>query len=198
MIPAKSTSIKTLPERIIALDRNAFIEFSKIYGPRFFTYLRTCGLSVTDAQDLAISSVTDILLKIPNKYNPIDGKDFNSWIFKVLRNILMDWRKKQKIQIDEFADPDYFIDEEKLEDSVPQIAALHEAIEKLPPNDRDIIRLHDFDGLYTFVELSKKLHVAPNTARIRYFRAKQRLQKILLTDQRIISFLQNRGYSLKG
>jgi RNA polymerase sigma factor (sigma-70 family) len=58
------------------------------------------------------------------------------------------------------------------------IELVHRALDRLPETDRDIIQLHDFDGL-TFVEIGHVLGKPPNTVNVRYVRAIRRLREFL-------------------
>jgi RNA polymerase sigma-70 factor (ECF subfamily) len=58
------------------------------------------------------------------------------------------------------------------------VARVRQAIDDLSPADREIITMHDFEGL-TFPEIGEVLGLEVNTANVRHIRAVRRLRKLL-------------------
>lgn len=57
----------------------------------------------------------------------------------------------------------------------PQVAALRDALDRLDPLDRELVRLVHWDG-FTLAEAARLLGKRPGTVRSRYHRARQRLR----------------------
>src|SRR3954468_17271177 len=53
-----------ISEAMKAGVEDAYLRFSEHFGPKFYAQFRLRGLSPGDAEDLAISCVTDIALKV--------------------------------------------------------------------------------------------------------------------------------------
>lgn len=59
-----------------------------------------------------------------------------------------------------------------------QYTAVHRALDELPPDEQEVIRLKHFDGL-SFGEIADESQVALGTAKTRYYRAVARLRTLL-------------------
>jgi hypothetical protein len=70
------SDIESLPARMAALEDDGFREFALYFGPRFRAFFLRRGLPEMEAEDLSVSCVTDVSLKI-DKYDPHRGGHFD-------------------------------------------------------------------------------------------------------------------------
>jgi RNA polymerase sigma factor (sigma-70 family) len=159
-------------------DERAFQEFAHIFGPRLRALFIKSGLRYLDAEDLTVSCVTDIALKV-GKYRPADGGGFDAWVFTLARHSLIDWLRNHSLNkciSEELAPRVLAKDEPEL------IASVSDALAQMPENDRAVIAAKNFDGERTFAEVAAELGLLVGTARMRYHRALKRLQALLERD----------------
>lgn len=193
MLMAKplKNEIEELAARMNAADEQAFQEFSDTYGPRLRAFFASRGLRIADAEDLAVSCVSDISLRV-NKYQP-QQEGFEAWVFTLARNFLSDWRRKHPEMeplpesLAAPADP-----EEPDEGNQPVIIAVRRAVAGLSVTDQMIVRLRYFGEERSFTEIGALLGIQPGAARVRHFRALKNLEGALKQDDRIQHFLNRK------
>lgn len=181
--------IDSLAARMLALEEEAFTDFARVFGPRFRAYFIRRGLPVVDAEDLAVSCVTDIALKI-EKYKPVAGGGFEAWVFTLARRALFDWWRERRATEPLPDDLPAPLPGEPEEGELAVVEAVRDAVAQLPEADQALIELRDLGGEYTYSEISQQLGLSPQGARVRHFRALKRLKSILEKDPRIGKLLE--------
>jgi RNA polymerase sigma factor (sigma-70 family) len=175
-----------LPERMVALEDRAYQEFADHFGPRFRALFLHCGLVASDAEDLAVSCITDIALKV-GRYRRSEG-NFEAWVFLLARRALVDWWRRHRptqplledLSAEESAAPDPDL-----------LQSVREALAKLSEDDQTIICLRDFGTEHSYAEIAQRLGIQTGAARTRHLRALQRLESLLGQDARVRSFLDS-------
>jgi RNA polymerase sigma-70 factor (ECF subfamily) len=185
--------MEDLARRMVELDEPAYDEFARTFGWRFRAFFRKRGLTYTDAEDLAVSCVTDIALKV-DQYRPIEDGSFKGWVFTLAHRYLFDWWRGHRTaeSLSDTLPADFPADEEPDSDSA-HTSAVKDAMAHLSEDDQAIIRLKDMSGEQTYDEVAKALGVRAGTARVRHHRALKRLQVVLEKDERMVSYLKRRG-----
>ncbi len=178
-------------------DTNSFKFLEKKYKRIIVILIRKMIRNEDDAEDL----VQETFIKA---YNALDkfqfGYTFSSWLYKIASNTCIDFMRKKRFQTVSLDQPisqdeDHFME---IEDNTynPDInfvaderrKALMLAIEALPENYRNIIRLRHEEEM-DYSEISKELDIPLGTVKAHLFRAR----KILLTqlkNQRYL-FIEN-------
>lgn len=160
-------------------DERAFRTLYQRYGKKIYAYcLRIVGARTT-ADDVFQTVFTAVYEK---RETFIDGS-FSAWIFTIARNFSLKARKQQKYALSKSEDldeySDYLPDEsDRTGDDVFVRDALRAAIASLSEEFRETIELRYFEGL-SYDEIAEVLGIGISLAKIRVFRAKQQLQKIL-------------------
>lgn len=144
---------------------------------RIFSYI----LVRIQDEDLANDIFQDTFVKVINtlkrgKYNE-EGK-FLQWTMRIAHNLIIDHFRKQKRMptISPSGDFDIFnvlkdgslnVEASLIKDQIEQ--DLHKLIEKLPPEQMEVLKLRHFSGL-SFKEIADQTDVSINTAlgRMRY------------------------------
>jgi RNA polymerase sigma-70 factor (ECF subfamily) len=187
--------IEELATRMLYLEEEAFAEFAEIFGPRLMAFFVRRGLSVGDAEDLSVSCVTDISLKV-DKYTALREGGFTSWVFALARNALADWWRSHRPAEplpENFSSP-----VQESEDGEPVsevVVAVRQALNLLSESDRSVILLRELEGRYTYDEIAERLGIRAEAARVRHHRALKRLKAILEEDPRIVKFIsKDRGH----
>lgn len=194
MRAAKSDiDMEDLARRIRELDEDAYREFSDYFGPRFRSMFLKRGLQMADAEELAVSCITDISLNV-EQYKTVEGGSFEAWVFTLARHAYTNrWRALKEADALPENLPSPTTGEDESGPNPELISAVQEALARLSDTDRAVIETRDFGGEQTFAEVGGELSVKVGTARQRHRRALKRLQKLLEQDARIIRHLDRRG-----
>lgn len=191
-----STKAITLAEQ---MERDRIIEeaVQKERG-RLFGFIRKRVASEEDAEDL----LQDVLYQFANSYDIVEPiRQVSSWLFTVARNRITDFYRKKKtvpfssitrggsdgeeddgetrfldsLGLDPEGDPDTALLRQTVWDT------LEEALDELPPEQRDVFLWHELDGK-SFQEISEVTGLSVNTllSRKRYavLHLRERLQTI--------------------
>lgn len=123
-----------------------------------------------------------------------DVRKLRSWLWSVMQRMVLrelgkDWRhvESSDLTLDdrEPAAPSSTVDEES--DAIPmnpRVDALHAALGALSPSLRDVVRLHGLEGL-THEETARILGIEPTAVRVRWYRAKHELRRLLDGEVRV-------------
>ena len=107
------------------------------------------------------------------------GKNFGAWVSIIANHIglrmLEKEKRRQQVPLDENTDlPDEPYDERKEE----RIRSLEQAVAALPEQDRYIIEEHYY-GNVPLAEIARKLGQTENNIKVRMFRIRERLKKMI-------------------
>lgn len=128
----------------------------------------------------------DTFLKAYNALNEFKGQSkFSTWLYKIAYYRSLDYLKKNKRRVDttkidiseeyNIASMDDALD---LMDVKERAEIIKHAIQELAVDDAVLITLYYFETL-SMAEISKVMEIPPNTIKVRLFRARKRLAKIL-------------------
>ncbi len=166
-----------LASALIRLEDDALRQFAEVYGPRLRGFLLNRGLTMADAESLAVSMITDIALKIPEHYIEQQGR-FDAWVFTLVRNSLISWRRRQPPASEVVTE----MSSEPIPADLDLVDAVQAGMKKLSPVDREIISRRDLGYVESFEEIGKDLNLDPRAARMRRSRALRKLGTILEAD----------------
>ena len=179
--------IETLPVRMLALEDAAFQEFADYFGPPFRALFIRHGLPPVDAEDLAISCITDIAMRV-RKYKRVEGKSFAAWVFKIAKNAMVDWWKNAGMTREGIQGLQQLTASGSHDNECPRhevVCAVQEALFALTAQQREIIFLRDLEEERSYAEIGTVLQIPEGTARVRHKRALENLRSILVVDPRI-------------
>lgn len=173
---------KVLIDDIINGNTNAFHWITDEYKDSILYHVFRIVKNKTVAEELTNIIFTKVFENL-NLYKP--RFKFNSWLYKIATNEAIDYlrNKKHNIVTDHSIDD---IQETCYDDDNPEsvlnqkenIATLLEAVDKLKPNYRRMIKLRYFEEL-SYEEISKRVNVPIGTVKATLHRAKQSLIKII-------------------
>jgi len=171
-----------------------FQDFVRQWARKFEQHLREHGFSAGDAYELGLSCATHVLIQLKRYRGDSDG--FKAWAWRVAKNFAEDQRRKQHgvryVQIPETmaaANPPDALAETRSPRYQAAATALKEALEQLPEEDREIIRMRYLDGSASFREIGGALGLEEATVRVRHHRILFRLKELLEPDWRIQALL---------
>jgi RNA polymerase sigma factor (sigma-70 family) len=196
--------MQDLVPRLLALDEQAFEEFSDFFAPALRRFFIRKGLDPSDAEDLAVTCVADTAMKI-GKFRVCDRGTFSAWVYQIARRKFLDWnrirnrQRRVELAVEQVSDSqglsqDTASESESFALDLDTVLAVQSAMARLSDTDREIIQLRILSGDRTFEDIGSELGIQVSAARTRYHRAAKRLEEIMLQDDRLRQF-QNRRKS---
>lgn len=172
---------RILVQRIQAGDRKAFERLLDAYEARVYRLaLRFTG-NVTDAEDVT----QEIFLGVYRGLAHFRGDSaLGTWIYRVAMNHCLEFRRKRRLEcvpLEEelmLASEDWREDPEQAAGRQELAAKVEAAINCLSPVHRDVIVLHELQGL-TYQEVAAALDVPVGTVKSRLSNAFRRLRDLL-------------------
>ncbi|OVE75737.1 hypothetical protein BVX97_03580 [bacterium E08(2017)] len=167
-----------LIEKGKAGDRDAMAELLKSYEKRIYSYLCRMLSNHHDAEEVTQETFVRVIRNI-GKYRE-EGL-FKSWIFQIAYREGLKKIKKRDLPFDleelpEQEEPTAGPDEILF--SSERIGEITEAIQKLPPMEKQVVLLRAYSGM-TFKEIAQTMDTPLNTALGRMRNASIRLRKSL-------------------
>ncbi len=159
-------------------DRDAFETIIQKYHLFIFKTAYKILKSIEDAEDIT----QEVFIKLYNNLNQFEFKsDIKTYIYKITVNCSFDLLRKthtKELLIEKgkekIFDNTTSIDDELIEEEI--INDLFESIRKLPEKYREIIYLKDFESK-TYSEISQKLNITENAAKLRHRYALKKLRE---------------------
>lgn len=146
--------------------------------------LHRYAISLTRNKDQALDLVQDSVERALSKAALFDGINLRAWLSTICRRIFLNEIRKQKSRginvILDDAHPHWGAVE------ADQPIKLHyksviAALDRLPPNDQNVISLIAFDGM-RYDDAAQRLNVPTGTIRSRLYRARARLLNAVEND----------------
>jgi len=169
--------------RVLAGDNGGFEVLQKKYSRIITSLIRRMIRNEEDVRDLT----QDTFIKAYNAISSFQfGYSFSSWIYKIASNTCIDFlRKKRLSEISlnqksnsdeeyeiEIEDRAYMPDISLMTDE--KLKALREAIEKLPDNYKEIIKLRHEKEM-DYADIAEELDIPLGTVKAHLFRARKQL-----------------------
>lgn len=181
---ARNTQVQAerlLVERIQRGDRHAFEQLLDCYETRIYRLaLRYTG-TVSDAEDVTQEIFLGIYKSIANFRG---SSALSTWIYRIAMNHCLEFRRKRKLEVTPYdeeltlASQDWREDPELSADKSELSERVEEALQHLSPQHRDVIVLHELQGL-TYQEVAATLNVPVGTVKSRLSNALRRLRNLL-------------------
>jgi len=170
-------------------SREAFDQLIDRYQRRIYTFAYRLTGNPDDAADVA----ADTFVRLYSSIGSFRGdSSFVTWLYRVVTNIFLDSRKRQRnrttLSLDTVVQHDDCVVPRQIEDNSPspqqlaetrdRSAALQSAIASLPEYQRVMIVLYHVDGL-AYEEIAEALDLPIGTVKSRLNRARLALRQLL-------------------
>lgn len=171
-------SDEILMERLVRGDKTvAGVLYDRYYKQVYGYFVR-----MTNNVEISRDLTQNVFLKILKYSHSWKGdKVFAYWLFRIARNILIDYynetRKFFSAEEDQESISDEQFDSVREMDIKESYEFLLEAMGQLKPADRELIELSRFQG-FSYREMAQTLLSNENAVRVKTFRAVQRLKDI--------------------
>ena len=147
-------------------------------------YLKVFGYFVrmTSNRESSRDLTQNVFLRVINySHSWKEDKIFVYWLFRIARNILVDFHRGAKRFFDLGDEPElmgYDMEQAVRNDEIKEsYALLLDAIAKLPPGYRELIELNRFQG-FSYREIAVTIDSTENAVKVKTFRAIQKLKEI--------------------
>ncbi|HEY3873971.1 MAG TPA: RNA polymerase sigma factor [Candidatus Kapabacteria bacterium] len=174
----------------------AFLAIYERYKSSIYAYCAHVLLGVGMSREMVEDTFQDVFLRLVQYRHTFTGGDFKPWLFTVTRHSCLTAKRKfwrDHDSTDRSKDLSTDADSsEKLRQAIAftddplermskteQVALLLAAIAKLPDEFREALTLSEYEEL-RYEEIAQVLGVSMSTVRIRIFRAKAKLRKMLV------------------
>jgi RNA polymerase sigma factor (sigma-70 family) len=183
----------TVAAGMLTGDQSAYVAFSRLCGPMLRRLFCIKGLRYREAEELALTCVTDIALKV-EKFNSRGPGSFRGWVLRLATNLLVDYYRRTRRGIPASPIPLDVVDEtdQALAPRAALVLAVRRAIEHLDATDREIVLRHELGDGTTLAEIGRALGLSPAGVRARHHRAKKRLESLLSADIEVARWLGQR------
>ncbi len=170
-------------------DRQAQFKLYQLYSQAMYNICLRMVRNETDAEDLLQNSFIDVFTKLDTfRYRSTIG----AWIKRIVVNNCINFLKKRKIYFEEIDEriteredqqsPNDFLDDDpNVREEALSVAAIKEAIYRLPDGYRVVFSLYQMEG-YDHKEIAQILHISEQTSKSQYSRARKKLKELLLSQ----------------
>ncbi len=176
-----ATTDEQLMAAYLASDPAAFGQLFERYAPRMYAFfVRSFG-----RKDVAEDLVQTTFLKLHSARTSYEqGRPFRPWLFTIAARVRLDeLRRLYRVpatasddEVERTAGNDASPSEQA--EANEQLSLIEAAFAKLSPSQRTVIQLHRVEGL-SFAQIGEIMNVQEGAARLRAFRAYERLRELL-------------------
>jgi len=172
-----------LIERSLAGDQAAYADLIKRHQRFVFTLALRFAKTREDAEEIA----QDCFVKAYRSLASFNGEaKFSTWLYSIVYTTAMTFLRKKRVEVSSIDDENTYLQIENKPgsfgaDQTEQKSRsfyLNQAIAQLLPDDAMIITLF-YKGEQSLEEIGEAMGIEPNTAKVKLFRARQRLKEQL-------------------
>jgi len=172
-----------LIERSLAGDQAAYADLIKRHQRFVFTLALRFAKTREDAEEIA----QDCFVKAYRSLANFNGESkFSTWLYSIVYTTAMTFLRKKRVEVSSIDDENTYLQIENKPgsfgpDQTEQKSRsfyLNQAIAQLLPDDAMIITLF-YKGEQSLEEIGEAMQIEPNTAKVKLFRARQRLKEQL-------------------
>lgn len=153
-------------------DVEAFNQLFRRYERKVYMY---CMRVLLD-EEMAHDAFQEAFMRVYEHRASYDGRNFMVWFFTIVRNVCLNLRRNRKQTVP------FETSSANETKAAERDVALHDqvaaALNQLPIDYREAIVLYEYDG-YSYQEIADILGVSISTVKIRIFRARKMLRKLL-------------------
>jgi len=137
------------------------------------------ALGILGSHDAAMDISQEAFIRAYKNFNHFDSnKNFFTWFYKILRNLCLNFirdnkNRKEDVIFENIISPVSNSLQQATEEK-ELIQLLHESINSLSTEDREVIILKEFEG-YSYKEISEMLNLPVGTVMSRLYYARKKL-----------------------
>jgi RNA polymerase sigma-70 factor (ECF subfamily) len=159
---------------ITACQRGELEHFDPLYllhVDAVYKYLYRRTLHKATAEDLTSTTFLKAIESV-RSFDTARGSEFRGWLYRIARNALIDHyrRLRKTVDIESVWDLESFDDSTDVAAKAIDAKALHEALQKLTPAQREIVLLRAWEGL-SYKEIAALTGKTEGNAKVLFSRA---------------------------
>jgi RNA polymerase sigma-70 factor, ECF subfamily len=150
MSPSQDDSLRSLLIEAVELaragDSEAFRPLFERYKNEIYGYIVGLTSNAEVAHDLSQETFLKAWEKLPTLH---DASKFKPWLYAIARNLVHDWRRRQKIfweSWEQIGEQDFFVYESYPEDELAEVQLVRRALAKVPMRYRNCLLLQEVGG----------------------------------------------------
>lgn len=167
---------------LVKLGKLNFMEMLFMrYQKQLYNYFLKCTLDQDESQDLTQNTFIRVM-KYRNSYRA--GRGFRVWLFQIARNQVKDHFRVAKLQRERFSPQDLIPDpagEEADSEQLEQEEKLHKALERLPPDKRELLVMGKFQGM-KYEEIARIRDMSVSAVKVQIHRIIADLRRIYFEE----------------
>jgi RNA polymerase sigma-70 factor, ECF subfamily len=153
----------------------AFTELYSRFSPNVFAYC----MRVLGSRDAAYDVFQEAFMRLYQTADRMEHlENVRGYTLAICRNLCLNEKKRAGSQNLQFEDAVYNPGVSRDAERGEMLQLISMALELLPSDMREIFVLREYDGL-SYNEISTLLNIKLDTAKVRVFRARQRIKEIL-------------------
>ena len=159
-------------------DRKKFSALYNKYFKEIFLFILKKTADETLAAELSSNTFMKAMVNL-TKYRDM-GFPFSSWLYRIASNeVYKYYRDNNKVQEVEINDRDAvtFLGELEIEDNTNHVNHLMKCLSEMKEDESDLIEMRYFEKL-SFNEIGEVLGITGNNAKIKVYRAIDKLKKL--------------------
>jgi RNA polymerase sigma factor (sigma-70 family) len=163
-------------------DREAFVRLFDHFAPRLTAYLQRLGVEATFAEELT----QEVMLTLWRKADQFDParSSVATWLYRIARNRRIDVLRRDRLDFIDPLEPGHEVpddsDTERNLDMLQREDILKVAMESLPPEQLNLVRMAFYEGL-SHSEIAERAGIPLGTVKSRIRLAFTRLRRQLET-----------------
>ncbi len=187
-VQSEHLRVGRLVRRAQAGERRAFAELMSVYQNAFYGLARRYTGSHEDADDVLQEGFVKVYHNLAGLSRP---EAFFPWARRIMVNTALDHLRRRRrgaeIEVespDEFAALGAAADDEAPDREIERAEfylRLEAALRELPPRQREVVVLHDVEGLST-EEVARQCGIPRATVRSNLFYGREKLRRLLMSD----------------
>lgn len=157
-------------------NQDSDMAFMEIYN-RYSSYVHAFCLKILGDIDTAEDIFQDTFIQFYQNVRNNNSTNVKSFLIMIARNLSYNLirNRKHNVPIEDF---EFSVSENEQYDKKELLGLINNAIQMLDENYKEIFVMREYSGL-SYKEISEIMSISPSNAKTMYFRAKQKIQKIL-------------------
>lgn len=160
-------------ESFVAGDEYAFRYIYKQFSLKVY---RFCLKVLTD-KEAAKDATQETFIKVYENRNQFNGQNFKSWVYTIAKNCCINTLRKNRHHL-ELNENIEIKSEEYIPEDCSLISQIEKALNKLPFIYKEVMILREYED-YSYQEIADLLQIEMSTVKLRVFRARGLLRKLL-------------------
>lgn len=179
----KATDIELIHKVLHENDSRAFGELMQRYTSQIYG----TALRLMKDEDEAAEVVQMAFIQAYKQLDSWRGVNFGAWVTIITNHLALRQLEKEKktVRVDDWTNgrtdegPEADVaDDEYDEEHEQQLQSLEQAVERLPEQDKQLIKWHYYDGV-PLQTIAERVGQTENNVKVRIFRIRERIKKMM-------------------